>query len=197
MEALDAYSSTIALNETLMATVKGLYKTGDITNIRTATAAMDLLKDNEMKNFTQKVAGISKLVSTKTAKTKVKRDAKYQVEKEEMDKVVRGVENRVFKPRVNTINGGTAAPTYEVEFRRDYRNIMEAWEAGEKKLIQMTEAHMKNKPNIRLALGCRFQVNKVSIDAENDDPNTVEEIIGPPKQILSNNKCPNIQHRKC
>ena len=131
---------------------------------------MDLLKDNEMKAFTKKFAGISKLVSNKSAKTKVKRDAKYQVEKDKMDKEVRGVENKVFKPRLKTTRGGTEAPTYEVELLRDYRNIMEAWEAGEKKLIQMTEAHMKNNPNIRLALGCKFQACKARTDADNDDP---------------------------
>ena len=77
-----------------------------------------------MKKFTKNFAGIRKLVSNKTAKTQAKRDAKYQVEKDNMDKEVRGVENKVFNPRLKTTHGGTEAPTYEVEFRRDYRNIM-------------------------------------------------------------------------
>ncbi len=90
----------------------------------------------------------------------MRRDAKYQVEKEKMDKEVRGIEKVIFKPKLKTTNGKTEAPTYEVEFVRDYKNIMEAWNAGEKKLIQLTEAHMKTKPNIKLALGCTFQVQK-------------------------------------
>ncbi len=44
METLDAYTSTVALNDTLMKTVKGLYKTRDITNIRTATAAIRITR---------------------------------------------------------------------------------------------------------------------------------------------------------
>ena len=140
MALLDAYSSTNALNDTLMKTFKGLYKNRDITNIRTATAAMELLKGNEMKKFSKKFAGISKLVSKKTAKTTARRDAKHLMEKEEMDRTVRGVEREVFRPRIKTKDGETEAPTYEVEFIRDYRNIIEAWEAGEKKLIQLTES---------------------------------------------------------
>ena len=47
MAALNAYSSTIALNETLMSTEQELYETRDITNIKTATRAMELLKCND------------------------------------------------------------------------------------------------------------------------------------------------------
>ncbi len=86
-----------------------------------------------------------------------------------MDKTVRGVEREVFRPKIKTKDGGTEAPTYEVEFIRDYRNVLEAWEAGEKKLIQMTEKNMKNKPNIRLALGCSFQDHQPKINADNED----------------------------
>ncbi len=154
---------------------------------------MVLLQNNEMKKFAKKFAGIRKLVSNKTAKTQMKRDAQYQVEKEKMDKEVRGIENKVFKPRLKTTHGETEAPTYEVEFRSDYRNIMEAWEAGEKKLIQMTEAHMKNKPNIRLALGCRFQAHKSRINADNDDPETVEEVEVPGTTKQVNFKIRNVQ----
>ena len=176
MVALDAYSSTIALNETLMSTVKELYKTRDITNIKTATRAMDLLKSNELNKFKKNFADISKLATTKSGKTKAKRETKYQAEKEIMDKEVRGVEREVFKPKLKTSNGETEAPTYEVEFLRDYTNIGEAWDAGVKKLTQMTETHMKKKKNIRLALGGKFQVVKLEIDATNDDPDTVEEV---------------------
>ena len=129
MVALDAYSSTIALNETLMSTVKELYKTRDITNIKTATRAMDLLKSNELNKFKKSFANISKLATKKSGKTKAKRETKYQAENEIMDKEVRGVEREVFKPKLKTSNGETEAPTYEVEFLRDYRNIGEAWDA--------------------------------------------------------------------
>ncbi len=106
----------------------------------------------------------------------MKRDARDAIEQEKMDKVVRGVENIAYKPKIKISDQETEPPTYEVEFIRDYRNIMEAWEAAEKKLIRMTEAHMKNKPNIRLSLGCRFQVVKSRIDADNDDPDTMETV---------------------
>ncbi len=41
--SLDAYSSTIVLNETFMSTVQGISINRDIANIKTATAAMDLV----------------------------------------------------------------------------------------------------------------------------------------------------------
>ena len=83
-----------------------------------------------------------------------------------MDKEVRGVEREVCRPKLKTKHGDTEAPTYEVEFVKDYRNFIEAWEAGVKKLIQMTEAHMNKAPNIKLSLGCTFQVQKGRIDAD-------------------------------
>ena len=43
-----------------------------------------------------------------------------------MDKEVRGVEKVIFKPKTKISNKETEAPTYEVEFIRDYRNILEA-----------------------------------------------------------------------
>ena len=54
MTTLDAYSSTRALNDTLMKTVKHQYESRDITNIKTAKAAMELFQNNEMKQFAKK-----------------------------------------------------------------------------------------------------------------------------------------------
>ncbi len=65
MTTLDAYSSTIALNQTFMIHVKQLYETGDVTNIKTAIAGMELLKANKIKDFTNKYSNIIKLVSNK------------------------------------------------------------------------------------------------------------------------------------
>ena len=73
---------------------------------------------------------------------------------------------------------------------------MEAWEAGEKKLIRMTAAHMKNKPSIKLSLGCRFQVVKSRFNAENDDPDSVEVLEETPVQkrfIVKNVQIYNIE----
>ena len=51
MATLNAYRSTNALNQSLITTVKKLYETRDITNVKTAKGAMDLLKANEFNNF--------------------------------------------------------------------------------------------------------------------------------------------------
>ena len=51
----------------------------------------------------------------------------------------------------------------------------EAWNGGVKKLIKLTENHMKTKPNIRLVVGFKYQVVKIVINADNPDPDTVEE----------------------
>ena len=73
-------------------------------------------------------------------KATAKRQTKNQKETEEMDQLVRGVEREVFRPKTKITHGETEAPTYEVEFLRDYRNIEEAWNAGVKKIIKMTES---------------------------------------------------------
>ena len=55
--SLDEYSSTNALRSSLMSTVKVLYKTRDITNIRTAKTALDLLDTNnnsDLNKFSKK-----------------------------------------------------------------------------------------------------------------------------------------------
>ncbi len=180
MVALDAYSSTIALNETLMSTVKELYKTRDITNIKTATRAMDLLVSNDLNKFKKSFANISKLAAKKSGKIQAKRETKLQAEKEEMDKVVRGVkrvERVATKPKTRTKDKGTEAPTYEVEFIKDYYVFGAAWEAGNKKLIKMIEEHMKTKPNIKLTLGAAFQIQRKDANTDNDDPFSVQEEI--------------------
>ncbi len=161
MAALAAYSSTSALNDTLMKTVKHQYENRDITNVKTAKAAMDLLKANEFNKFTKKFASISKLVSNKSAKRAVKREAREFAEQEKMDREVKGIEKVVYKPTIKISGKGTEAPTYEIEFKRDYRNIVEAWEAAERKLIKMTEEHMKNKPNINGKL--KYPLNHLAI----------------------------------
>ena len=79
---------------------------------------MDLLKANEFNKFKKKFNNISKLVSNKAAKQKVKREARELVGQEEMDKVVRGVERVIYKPNIKVSNKDTEAPTYEVEFKR-------------------------------------------------------------------------------
>ena len=176
MAALDAYSSTNALNDALMSTVKEMYKTRDIRHIKTAMAAKTLLENNEMNKFTKNFGSITKQVSNKTAKAAAKRETKYQAEKEEMDKTVRGVERVVLKPKLKTKDKGTEAPTYEVEFVKDYRNFEEALEAGVKKLIKLTEEHMKAKPNIKFSLGASYQIKKMQINPNNEDADTVEEV---------------------
>jgi hypothetical protein len=185
MATLEAYSSTSALNQSLMSTVKQFYENRDITNIKTAVVAMDLLKANDFNKFKKKFASIAKLVTTKQAKTAARRETRNAAEQAKMDQTVRGVEREVYKPRLKYFNAGTEAPTYEVQFIKNYTNIGEAWDSGVKKLIQMTEKHMKTKPNIRLALGCKFTAIKTKIDADNEDPDTVEEVAdGAPKNVL-------------
>ncbi len=49
----------------------------DITNINTATVAMELLNNKEMKKFVKKFAGVRKPVSNKTAKTQAKREMQH------------------------------------------------------------------------------------------------------------------------
>ena len=176
MVTLNAYSSTRALNDTLMKTVAHRYETRDITNKKTALTLMNFLENNEMEKFGKKWATVDIQASKKTAKVTAKRETKYQAEKEEMDKVIRGVERVVLKPKLKTKDRGTEAPTYEVEFLKDYRNFEEAWEAGVKKLIKMTEEHMKTKPNIKFSLGATYQIKKMEIDPNNDNPDTVEEV---------------------
>ncbi len=51
MVALDAYSSTNALNQTLMTTVKALFKNREITYIRTAESALDFVRSNDLNKF--------------------------------------------------------------------------------------------------------------------------------------------------
>ncbi len=86
MTTLDAYSSTIALNQTLMANVKKLYGSRDITNVKRAKAAMELLKANDLKKCHKQLSSITKLVSNNATKQKAKRDAKKSKEDADKDK---------------------------------------------------------------------------------------------------------------
>ena len=76
IESLEAYSSTNALNNTLMTTVKQLYKNRDSTNIRSARTALDLLKSNSKSDFNKfktKITTISKNLSNTKIKQNIKK----------------------------------------------------------------------------------------------------------------------------
>ena len=117
IESLNEYSSTNALKNSLMNTVKLLYKNRDITNIKTATSAINLLNTNnksDLNKFSKKFSTIMKQSEKKTEKTQVKRKAATIKEEEEEKKIIKVVERKIFKPRVNIKNGETKAPSFEI-----------------------------------------------------------------------------------
>ena len=59
-----------------------MYESRDITNVKTAKAAMELLKANDINKLSKKFASKSKLVSNKATTQKVKRDGKNLEEQE-------------------------------------------------------------------------------------------------------------------
>ena len=86
IESLDAYNSTKALNNSLMNTVKTLYKSRDITNIRTAKSALDLLASNnksDLNKFSKNVTTIVNQTTKKDDKKQVKRKAEVMKAQEE------------------------------------------------------------------------------------------------------------------
>ncbi len=175
--SLDEYSSTNALRSSLMSTVKVLYKTRDITNIRTAKAALNLLDTNnksDLNKFSKKFSTIMTQTEKKTATKQVKRKAAAVKEEEEEQKLIKVIEKKIFKPKVSIKHGETEAPSFEIEFIKKYRIFDEAFDAGYKRLIRLTENHMKTKPNIRLSIGFKYSVVKIEIDA--DGP-SFEEVI--------------------
>ena len=102
--SLDEYSSTKALNSSLMNTVKTLYKTRDITNIRTAKSALDLLASNNksyLNKISKKLPTIMNQTTKKTTKQQVKRKAVALKEEEEEHKLIKVMERKIFKPKVN------------------------------------------------------------------------------------------------
>ena len=174
MALLEAYGSTNALIRTLQKSVTHRYENRDIRNVKTGLALMKFLENNEMEKFSKKWGTIDTAGTKKRTRDTERRETRNAKEAEEENKLVRGIEREVFKPKLKTKDGGTEAPTYEVEFVKDYRNFEESWEAGLKKLIRMTEAHMKTKPNIKLTLGCSFTAIKQKMNPANDSFDEVE-----------------------
>ena len=113
--------------------------------------------------------------TTKNITKQIKRKAVALKEEEEEKQSIRVVENKIYKPKVKVQLGDTEAPSFEIEFLRTYRMFEEAWDAGAKKLIKLTENHMKTKPNIRLVVGLKQQVFKIVINEDNPNTDTVEE----------------------
>ncbi len=131
--SLDEYSSTNALRSSLMSTVKVLYKTRDITNIRTAKAALNLLDSNnksDLNKFSKKFSTIMTQTEKKTATKQVKRKAAAVKEEEEEQKLIKVIEKKIFKPKVSIKHGETEAPSFEIEFIKKYRIFDEAFDAG-------------------------------------------------------------------
>jgi hypothetical protein len=180
--SLGAYTSNDPTLEVFNQLIKLKYEDRSITQIRTAKAAQNLIKTDNLKEFRKKFANIVKLDTKNLRKKQAVRDVKNRAEKEETDKKVREIERVVYKPNLITRKQETEAPSYEVEYKRDYTNFTEAWEAGNKSLIRMIERHITKKPNIKIYVGLKYQVVKTTIDADNEDPDTVEAVQSPPKK---------------
>ena len=177
--SLNVYSSSNALNNSLMDTIKGLYTTRDITNIKTAKSALDLLNSNvktDFNKFSKKFVTISGQITNKNVTKQLKQQTKKMKEDEEERQIIKVIDRKISKPKVQIKYGETEAPTFEIEFIKVYKEFKEAWGAGVRRLIKLTENHLKTKPNIRLVVGVSYQVSKMVINADNDDPDTVEEV---------------------
>ena len=87
--SLDRYSSTKALNQTLMTLIKSQYENRDITSLQTAKAALDLLESNDLNKFQKKFATIVKAIPIKQTRQNERKEVKTKKLDEETAKVVR------------------------------------------------------------------------------------------------------------
>ncbi len=67
---------------------------------------------------------------------------------------------------------------------KKHRIFDEAFDAGVKKLIKLTENHMNKKPNIRLSIGFKYTVIKIEIDADAPAFEEVTEVTTTRKQAF-------------
>ena len=87
IESLSIYNSFNPLNQQMIKIVQNMYKSRDITNIKTAKLAIESLTINE--NFDKFKSLFTKMTTTankKTEKSIIKRDIKKE-KKDELDKV--------------------------------------------------------------------------------------------------------------
>ena len=120
-----------------MNTLKTLYTSGDITNIKTAKSALDLLNSNAKTDYnkcSKKFATITNQTTNKNVTKQIKRKAVSMKEEEEEKQIIRVVEHKIYKPKVKIQFADTEAPSFEIEFLKRYRVFEEAWDAGAKKL---------------------------------------------------------------
>ena len=101
--SLDAYSSSNALNNSLMNTIKTLYTSRDITNIKTAKSALALLFQITKTDF-NRISKNSTTIMNQTTKKDVpkhiKRRRAAMQEDEEDKQLIRVVEHKIYKPKV-------------------------------------------------------------------------------------------------
>ena len=128
-----------------MNTVKTLYTSRDITNIKTAKSALELLNSNtktDFNTFSKKFSTIMHQATKKDVTTHIKRQRTAMKEDEEDREIIRVVDNKIYKPKVKIQFGETEAPSFDIEFLRTYRMFEESGDGGVKKLIKLTENHM-------------------------------------------------------
>ncbi len=128
--SLDEWKSKDPILEVFNSLIKLNFKDRTIAQIRTAKAAQDLLKSDDLNKFRKKYANIIKLPTKKQGKKQTKKEERNRIETEETAKKVKTIEREVFRPRFTTRNQETEAPSYEAEYKRNYTNFDEAWEAG-------------------------------------------------------------------
>ena len=100
--SLEEWSSKDPFIEVFNQLIISSYKDRTIAQNRTATAAQDLLKSNDLNKFRKKYGNIVTLAKKKTGKTQAKREERNRIETEETDKKVREVERVVFRPNTKT-----------------------------------------------------------------------------------------------
>ena len=84
-----------------MNTVKTLYTSRDITNIKTAKSALELLNSNtktDYNKFTKKFTTIMNQSTNKNVSKQIKRKAVAMKEEEEERQLIRVVETKIYKP---------------------------------------------------------------------------------------------------
>ena len=109
--SLEEWSSKDPFIEVFNQLIISNYKDRTIAQKRTATAAQDLLKSNDLNKFRKKYKHIVTLAKKKTGKKQAKTEERNRIETEETDKKVRAVERVVLKPRLTTRKQDTEAPS--------------------------------------------------------------------------------------
>ena len=187
MQVLEIYNATkSASRNALMSTVKTMYEKGTIRTLNQAERLLKLLQDNEMDKFDKSFGGVEISKNKALAKQQAKEIAKPQEFTE------RNSKRHIMRIK----NKSSELPTFELEFKKEYKVFEVAWKDGVQRLIKAAQSKLAEKQNLKIVVGVEIIISKPGSGDNDPDTKTIHAHTMPESVYSEEGVGPLIKNKK-